>query len=173
VKTPGNRERREALCSRRKIEKRMLFQGAGDSPEFNFRIPPDLLNQVRFRALLQSLCTFVWVASPDGDITFPQESMERYTGYGFARQRGNGWLEAVHPDDRASVAAAWREAVVARSWYEIEYRCWHGGSGTWRRCRTRGVPILNPEGEVVEWFGAVTDLDGVVHTSSAALGSLP
>lgn len=142
----------------------MYRDGAGYSPEFEdnerLRIDPSLLNQARFRALLQSICTFVWIASPDGDFTFPQESWEAYTGQDFARHGGGGWIEAVHPDDRAHVAQAWTEAVATCSWYEVEWRCWHGRSGTWRHCRTRGVPILNDQGEVYEWLGAVSDLEG-------------
>ena len=117
------------------------------------------LNEQRYRALVQSISTFTWVADAEGNFAFLQPGWEEYTGHGFAEHRGSGWVRDVHPDDRARVAEIWAQAVRTRSWYEVEWRCWHGPSQCWRRCVTRGVPILDPDGAVREWIGAVTDIE--------------
>jgi PAS domain S-box-containing protein len=117
------------------------------------------LNEERYRALVQSICTFTWVADAAGDFTSPQYGWEQYTGHNFEQHKGSAWVQDVHPDDRARVAETWRQAVESKSWYEVEWRCWHVATQNWRRCITRGVPILNPNGSVREWVGAVTDIE--------------
>jgi PAS domain S-box-containing protein len=120
-------------------------------------------NEARFRALLEALSTFVWIADPSGAFAFPQEGWERYTGHGFDRHGGNGWIEDVHPGDRDRVSDRWHTAVRDKSWHEVEWRCWHGASKSWRRCLTRAVPILNVDGTVKEWVGAVRDIESELH----------
>ena len=68
-----------------------------------------------------------------------------------------GWLDAVHPDDRASVAAAWEGAIREQSMLDLEYRlrlqdgtfCWFAG---------RGVSVPDDAGRTVEWVGTCTDI---------------
>lgn len=116
-------------------------------------------NDRRFRTLLDSLSTFVWVADAHGEFTTPQSGWEEYTGQGFDEHRGTAWMTAVHPDDRANVAMVWKEAVQSKSWYEVAWRCWHGPTRSWRQCITRGVPVTDADGSVVQWFGAVQDVE--------------
>jgi PAS domain S-box-containing protein len=122
------------------------------------------LNEQRYRALVQAVSTFVWVADASGNFTTPQSGWEEYTGHGFDRHRGAGWIEDVHPDDRAGISEKWTNAVRTNSWYEVEWRCWHGRTQRWRRCLTRGVPILSADGSVREWVGAVTDIEHRLET---------
>lgn len=117
------------------------------------------VNEARFRALVQAIATFVWVADPAGNFTVPQSGWEKYTGQAFQQHGGSGWVQAVHPDDRERVAEIWQNAVRSKSWYEVEWRCWHHATGRWRRCVTRGVPILGADGSVCEWVAAVTDVE--------------
>lgn len=116
-------------------------------------------NEERLRALVRAISTFAWVADAAGEFTTPQAGWEAYTGHDFERHRGDGWLKDVHPDDRARVAEAWAHAVRNGSPYEIEWRCWHKSSQSWRQCSTRGEPILNVDGSVREWIGAVLDTE--------------
>jgi PAS domain S-box-containing protein len=105
------------------------------------------------------MSTFVWVADASGEFASPQAGFEEYTGEGFEQHRGHGWLQSVHPEDRSRVSEAWARAVRSKSWYEVLSRVWHAPTGTWRRCLTHGVPILNSDGSVKEWIGAVTDVE--------------
>ncbi|MBV8844112.1 MAG: PAS domain S-box protein [Bryobacterales bacterium] len=116
-------------------------------------------NEERYRALLQSLSTFVWAADPTGQFTVPQPGWEKYTGHGFERHGGTGWMSDVHPDDRAHVAEIWKQAVESKCWFQIAWRCWHGRSRCWRRCVTSAVPMMDQDGVVREWIGAVLDTE--------------
>src|SRR5436309_728612 len=121
--------------------------------------PEQVLNEERYRALLQALSTFVWVSDASGDFKVPQPGWEKYTGHGFDRHGAGGWIDDVHPDDRARVAEIWTNAVRSKSWYEVEWRCWHAGTQRWRRCITHGAPIMNSDRSVREWVGAVRDIE--------------
>jgi PAS domain S-box-containing protein len=68
-----------------------------------------------------------------------------------------GWLDAVHPDDRARVRNAWRAAVRARELYELEARL-RRPDGRYSWMLVRAVPILNLDDKVKEWFGIYLDI---------------
>jgi PAS domain S-box-containing protein len=65
--------------------------------------------------------------------------------------------EFVHPDDRAMRHAAIAQAIATREMMEIELRAL-GPAGDYRWLRSRAVPILDENGEVLEWFGAATNI---------------
>jgi PAS domain S-box-containing protein len=114
-------------------------------------------SEERYRSLVLAT-SFVWIADINGEFSRPQPSWESYTGQNRDQHQGNGWVDAVHPDDRARVADVWQRAALTRSLYEVEWRAWHAASRQWRHCLTRGVPVRGSDGEVREWIGAVTDI---------------
>jgi PAS domain S-box-containing protein len=70
----------------------------------------------------------------------------------------SSWLENfVHPDDQPRVKAVINEAIRTKSVFEVEHRalCADGTIG-WTF--SRAVPILDSQGEIIEWFGAATDI---------------
>ncbi len=66
-------------------------------------------------------------------------------------------VDHVHPDDVAMRQATIAEAIRTREMLEIELRI-QGKDGNWRWVRSRAVPIFDEKGDVVEWFGAATDI---------------
>ncbi|WP_421861928.1 PAS domain-containing protein [Parvibaculum sp.] len=73
------------------------------------------------------------------------------------RPPANGFLAAIHPDDREKTQLAWDHAVTHVTLYEIEHRL-RRHDGVWRYMAVRGVPILDEAGTVREWVGAHTDI---------------
>lgn len=68
------------------------------------------------------------------------------------------WLSHyVHPDEQCEVMALAQRAVETRTVYEHETRV-RRADGTFARAWTRAVPILDATGQIVEWFGAATDV---------------
>ena len=69
-----------------------------------------------------------------------------------------GWREAIHPDDRERVLAAWGEALVSASPFLHEYRLrMADGSYVW--CRARAAPRVDDDGRVLRWYGTLEDID--------------
>jgi PAS domain S-box-containing protein len=111
----------------------------------------------RYRALVRATSSLVWTTSPDGQIIDMPE-WRAFSGQSIEQIRGWGWLDSLHPDDRARAAAAWQQAVDARSLYETEYRI-RRRDGVYVWHRARGAPILEADGTVREWVGFCQDIE--------------
>jgi PAS domain S-box-containing protein len=74
------------------------------------------------------------------------------------RNPSRAWLrDYIPPEDQAHVIAATEDAIRTKSVFELEHqvRQLDGGIG-W--ALSRAVPILGRDGEIVEWFGAASDI---------------
>ncbi|MDY0746900.1 PAS domain-containing protein [Paucibacter sp. R3-3] len=120
------------------------------------RAEADLRRQEeRLRALINSSSNVVYSMSPDWS------EMRTLDGRGFladTRMSNRSWLEAyVRPEDQPTVLAAIREAVSGKRPFQLEHpvRTADGSIG-WTF--SRAVPILDADGEIIEWFGAASDI---------------
>ncbi len=73
--------------------------------------------------------------------------------------QGLGWLDAIHPDDRARTQAAWMTAVEHAEPYNTDYRVMCA-DGIYRWFNARGAPVLNRDGSVREWVGVCLKMPG-------------
>lgn len=108
-------------------------------------------------ASVPSTSIIVWNAAPDGQVTTPMPSWSAYTGQTAEEIQGWGWIDAVHPDDRPHTEIAWNRAIAQKIVYETEYRV-RGKDGVYRSFSVRGVPAINSDGTIREWWGACSDL---------------
>ncbi|HEY0791486.1 MAG TPA: PAS domain S-box protein [Chthoniobacterales bacterium] len=128
----------------------------------------------RFRTLLESLPQLIWTSWAAGSNYYVSRQWVEYTGIPAAQQWGNGWMEQLHPDDRQRVQDAWLGTAQAEHTYDIEYRL-RRADGMYRWFKTRGVPIHNDAGQLVEWFGSCTDVEDLkraeqeIHALNAEL----
>ncbi|HEX3232750.1 MAG TPA: PAS domain S-box protein [Gemmatimonadales bacterium] len=113
----------------------------------------------RYRALVTATSSIVWTSDPEGRFSEPQPSWEEYTGQSWTEHAGFGWLDALHPDDRESVLAAWLRARTNRSILEARGRVWMEAHHRYRHFITRAAPVLAADGSVREWIGTVTDVE--------------
>jgi len=111
----------------------------------------------RYRALVRATSSLVWTASADGQVVDMPE-WRAFSGDSVEQIHGWGWLNSLHPDDRARAAADWQKAVDARSLYETEYRI-RRRDGVYVWHRARGVPILEADGSIREWVGFCQDIE--------------
>ena len=122
---------------------------------------PDALRALRerYQALVLATGQITWIARGEGSVVEADEGRDwrLYTGQSGDASHAEGWQEAIHPDDRARVAAAWALAGATRSAYEIEYRV-RRFDGEYRWLLARGVPTLEADGSAREWVGTATDI---------------
>lgn len=110
----------------------------------------------RFRLLATSVPQLVFTTYPDGGRTWPSPQWIDFTGLGFDNSLDQGWLDAIHPDDRTRTRAAWDAAVAAGEYY-VEHRVWHAAGDEYRWHQTRARPLNGPTGPA-EWIGTMTDI---------------
>jgi PAS domain S-box-containing protein len=110
----------------------------------------------RYRFLAESIPQLVWTAQPDGAVDYYNQRWCEYTGE--RELEGWSWQELVHPDHRQDVSARVAAAIAAKSSYEAEYMLRrHDGAYRWHLVRAQ--PLLGEGGQVVKWFGTLTDID--------------
>jgi PAS domain S-box-containing protein len=112
--------------------------------------------EARYRALVLATGQITWTAASDGADGDGRDWC-LFTGQTLEATGAWGWLEALHPDDRARAASAWKGALAAKSLYEIDYRV-RRHDGEYRWLLVRGVPVLEADGSVREWVGTATDI---------------
>jgi PAS domain S-box-containing protein len=124
----------------------------------------------RFRSLVEATSQMVWTTTPAGEVVEDSPSWRAFTGQSYDEWKGYGWLNAVHPDDRARAEQAWRGAVAARAKYEVEYRV-RRPDGSWAHTLARGTPVLGDAGEIEEWIGLNLDITDRLEAERAARDS--
>ena len=130
-----------------------------DSPITQLRKHGDFLenSEARFRTLANMIPTIVWIAAPDGTITFVNDQWFSFCGI-TPEQNARCWPELVlHPDDQACCMEAWTAALRSGRNFEIETRI-RRNDGEYRWFLTRAIPVRNAEGAITAWFGTSTDI---------------
>lgn len=111
----------------------------------------------RFEALSDAIPQMAWSTTADGAPDYFNARWYNFTGAREGEHDGQGWIEALHPDDRERAAAEWGEAVRNGEPYELEYRV-RRYDGEYRWTLARGLPMRDADGVVVRWFGTNTDV---------------
>ena len=97
----------------------------------------------------------------DGRCTYVNSTYERICGQHAAQAIDGGWLDAVHPDDRARVALEWTQAAEGGGRYRSEHRYVHAdGRVTW--VLVQAAPIVL-DGAVTGHVGCVEDVTARRH----------
>lgn len=112
----------------------------------------------RFRSLVEAASSLVWRCDAEGEFIGHNRAWEKYTGQGPNQQVDRGWRNAVHDQDLAILDGAGAKALVDGSTYVFEGRLWHEASQDYRQIRSQAVPLLDDEGNVLEWIGMVEDI---------------
>ena len=120
----------------------------------------------RWRRLVEALPQLVWSAAPDGACDYFSAQWTQYTGVAESELLGWRWMDVLHPDDRNSTRQLWTDSVAERHAYDVEYRV-RRHDGVYRWFKTRGVPVRDSKGHIVNWFGSCTDITDAKHTEEA------
>jgi PAS domain S-box-containing protein len=112
--------------------------------------------QAQLQLVVDTIPAVVWSKSPDGSADFLNRRFRDYTGLSTEEGRGWGWMNALHPEDRA--VDEWRRALAAGEPFEKEARL-RRADGEYRWFVLRAVPLRDAQGHIVKWYGTSTDVD--------------
>jgi PAS domain S-box-containing protein len=120
----------------------------------------------RFRHLADALDEVVWMRTPTGSTLYVSPSYARLSGKDVANLESAEatFLDAVHPDDRARVAAAHQRATEA-SWV-LEFRIARD-DGSVRHVEERGRPVTDDAGLPAFLVSSLVDVTDRVHKEAA------
>jgi PAS domain S-box-containing protein len=124
----------------------------------NLEIDEQKRAEQELRDTFETVPALVWVAQPDGSNTYVNRRYVEYSGMGTAQTAGSGWREAVHPEDLERHEGKWRASVASGDPHESEVR-FRGADGQYRWHLDRGVPLRDADGNIIKWYGVVTDIE--------------
>ncbi|MGD0570710.1 MAG: PAS domain-containing protein [Candidatus Sulfotelmatobacter sp.] len=99
------------------------------------------------------------IFSSHGDVCYEYVSdrFHEYAGTSADSGQRVHWLEFVHADDVDRIKADWMQSIQSGGSYEAEYRL-RSKEDTYRWFRSRAVPIRDPDGKIVKWYGTCSDI---------------
>ena len=115
-------------------------------------------SEERFRSMVESYAQAVWETDAAGAVVSDSPSWHAYTGQTFEERIGDGWVNAIHPDDRAYAERQWRAAVATGRDLNAEFRLKHVQGG-WRWTNARATPIRAADGSILQWAGMNIDIE--------------
>jgi PAS domain S-box-containing protein len=116
-------------------------------------------SEERLATLAEAMPQLVWTADGKGSVDYVNRRWYEYTGATPAEPLGDGWVSAIHPDERDRVVAGWQAARERGEPTELEYRL-RRADGRYEWFLTRSVPYRDADGDVVKWFGTSTNIEG-------------
>lgn len=126
--------------------------------------------ELRSRSLVRATSAIAWQTPIAGQFVEPQPDWMTFTGQDEEAHLRAGWLEAVHPEDRAGLLQAWSEASDKSTEWSHEVRV-RAANGDYRHTVMTGVPLeLTSSGERTrEWVGVNADITDRKRVESAAV----
>jgi PAS domain S-box-containing protein len=116
------------------------------------------LSEARFQWLADLVPQQIWIADPDGAISFVNARVHEYYGPGAVLAHTSDWRTHLHPDDTdAPAAIAERRAAGERYTFTARLR---RHDGEYREHVARAYPMHDDAGTLVRWYGVTTDVTG-------------
>ena len=120
------------------------------------------IGEARIRALVDSLPQLLWANRADGFCDYLSPQWLAFTGAPAESHKGEGWFDAIHPEDRDDVRLSWREAVRGGLPFDVKYRI-RRHDGVWRWFAGRASSVRNEDGSIRRWFGSSSDITEIVE----------
>ena len=114
-------------------------------------------SEQRFHTMADTAPVLIWMADLDKLFSYFNQVWLDYTGRTMEQERGNGWVDGVHPEDVARCLKTYGEAFDRREPFQMEYRLRKAG-GQYGWLLDKGVPRRFPSGEFAGYIGSCTDV---------------
>lgn len=132
---------------------KLLGWGKGEVEPRHPALPEEVLSTL----MVGSAPVAIIQTDLSGNCLFVNERWCQFTGIGLDRAAGQGWVLAIHPDDRPDFFAAWSHAVSVRAPFVIEHRLVaDSGHAIWVQANM--VPHDGPDGMAAGFVGTVIDI---------------
>jgi PAS domain S-box-containing protein len=120
-------------------------------------------SEARFRCLSESSPSGIFLTDVAGRRVYSNSEWLQLTGLSQNQSLNDGWVVAIHPEDRESVVSLWQECVRARKDYSQEFRLvGPRGEEHWVSCRAAVIRSGDGEpgrsGEINGYVGTIRDI---------------
>jgi PAS domain S-box-containing protein len=108
--------------------------------------------------IIETIPSMLWITSPTGEPTHNSQRLLEYVGASFEEFADRGWVSFIHPDDREESAKAFLRAIETGESYNVIHRV-RRADGEYLWHQTRGEPLRDPDGKIIQWYGLSIDID--------------
>jgi PAS domain S-box-containing protein len=131
-------------------------------------------SEERFHRTIDRAPVMLWTARADTTLDYLNHNCVEFTGLPIEKLLDEGWLDAVHPEDRDYCVGLYTPAIEARLPFVMEYRV-RRADGAYRWLLGSGVPRYGADGGFTGYVGCDVDIterknaEHVIRESSVAL----
>ncbi len=111
-----------------------------------------------WRAVVEALPHLLALAGADGAVEWLSPQWLAYTGASSDAHLGDGWVTALHPEDRERVRTTCARAVRAGEPVQLEYRL-RRADGVHRCFHAHLVPLRDGSGRIARWLASSSDVE--------------
>jgi PAS domain S-box-containing protein len=110
-----------------------------------------------FRNMADTAPVMIWLTGMDRQCIYINKQWLDFTGRTIEEQLGNGWVDAIHPDDREGAYQTYARAFDERTTFGMEYRL-RRHDGEYRWIFDTGAPRVSPDNVFVGYIGSCIDI---------------
>ena len=114
-------------------------------------------SELLFRTLTKTAPVGIFETDASGSTKYVNETWLQYTGMHFEEAMGDGWLDAVHHDDREWLQKGWHSKTEMKSESFSEYRL-VDKQDRQRWVNGKAVPVFFADGKVSGYVGFILDV---------------
>ena len=122
-------------------------------------------SEAQFSTLAEMVPGIPFTARADGMTDYLSTRCSQYTGMSMNALLGEGWMGAIHPEDRGHFQEEWAKAMASGEPLSTDLR-YRRADGVYRWFQIRVTPMRNAERKAVRWFGLVTDVEDLKRLGS-------
>jgi PAS domain S-box-containing protein len=127
-------------------------------------------SEQRYHTLARISPVGIFQTDADGVTTYVNPKWCAISGMSASDALGNGWLKAVHPEDRERLMQGWQESAKSHRPSYADYRFIRpDGSLAW--VMGQAVPEMGPHKQVKGYVGTITDITERKETEAALQAS--
>ncbi len=126
------------------------------------------VSEARYQTLAETAPVGIFQTDSAGDVIFANARFASIAGLTLEQLLGSGWLDAVHPQDRAQVEADWRGGLdhgADAAPLLLDFRFHDSAASVDMRVLCQRVPLEGDGG----FIGTITDVSEYVRTANALL----
>ena len=114
-------------------------------------------NELRFRTLTGNAPVGIFQSDAAGKTTYVNETWLEYTGLSVGEAMGDGWIKALHPEDKEIQLKQWRDKSKEGQESFSEFRL-IDKKGNTRWVVGKATPLFNINGQIAGYIGTLSDI---------------
>ncbi|QSA96911.1 PAS domain S-box protein [Methylococcus sp. EFPC2] len=114
-------------------------------------------SESRFRIMADHAPVLIWIAGLDKRCYWFNKVWLDFTGRSLDQEKGDGWIDSVHPDDFRHCLDTYVTSFDARQEFAMEYRL-RRFDGEYRWILDHGVPRFDDQGVFLGYIGSCIDI---------------